>query len=1088
MKEREITARIVSTLTLRVNKGKVTGELLQQADVIFSDLPPGLRDNYYNGKQMWTGVFDSKTGKMSGRFECRDPVLEFPDYVSGGAKTGRWEGVLKSPNFAAGAFSFDSPNAAKNWNWQAGSGAQSKLPDLVVAQFTCEREEKNDRANKRWEFWRMRAVIRNAGSGDVPSPFRVQLEGAPPPAASERWLKFSRLVPIKESPLSAGKETVVEWTTLPTSTAQITPLPVNAVALRVVVDPDNAVKEGNENNNRKTLLRLSCPPHAPLVASGPVNANKEVKWVEVPEPEDGTNYRDTLSRLTRKSLPPHAQNDLTNLLNRIKQRKQDYAAAALLKKELDTALRQADNHLDNAIDRLSNAENAMKNIETAVNKAKTIEDIYGIVSLIGGLGKAALQKLCVNPKFQSAVGKLAGKSPKDIMQLERLLKSYGAELPSNLQTMAHTVDKARREAVAEALNKLGLTKASDEALKDIALVEKGQVKLSGSAAEVFDFKGGKWMAKDLEFKNGKWFAKTFKGGTEVLEEVKWKGLGSDVDVWVSGADRVDFLKKVEQYTSDRLTRNSLKGVEAAGDVKVNAFTKNLGRLDVSKPNDLFRWRKEVSSISYLREQSAYRTYGSQVLARVLTRETVPAMTRLDGVDIVYEMAHRAEMAVKNGSLSGPAVFKEIAKSYERGYAGLQIASRADDALRNFDYDAYSRLLPDKGKLLDKELYEKAQDVVKKGGSDRAAAEEMLARIRNLKNEASRIDATIQPLQPNRRYVSDYGKRLLDAERTGKASLLPTSSGGRGILADMGVDLARRQWADDLYLPTWQYAGLDPRRALRYAGFGLLDTVFNPITYTGLGLVGLAHRLGLWDSPIHEDVQKAAESVTGGAKDSLLKAEEWWQKLASTFAKLRPPDDLFRDMDESLKAIPAEFRCRYEHLAKSDLTELDDDYRKLHRFVSRVQEIREEFSREAALNLIAEDMDLRGLPEKIRMTENAFNLAVSRYSGLKPSSNETTLTPEKTPEEFAKKYPDAFKAWTERERLREELTELKAHHTAAVDAHKFAQKYLPDSWKFSDLAKSLSKDVDWEGMDDRIISYLEAMRETVSRFRNIGSPQ
>jgi hypothetical protein len=114
--EFSVTAHIKAHLTLSVIKGKVAGNLVQDARLGYQ--PENIAGEGHDvGDQSWEGKFDPATGLFSGTFK----VIGFPEGLSG-VDTGRWEGSA-SPRQAdefTGTFTFDNagPIRAK-WKWKA---------------------------------------------------------------------------------------------------------------------------------------------------------------------------------------------------------------------------------------------------------------------------------------------------------------------------------------------------------------------------------------------------------------------------------------------------------------------------------------------------------------------------------------------------------------------------------------------------------------------------------------------------------------------------------------------------------------------------------------------------------------------------------------------------------------------------------------------------------------------------------------------------------------------------------------------------------------------------------------------------------
>ncbi len=175
-----------------------------------------------------------------------------------------------------------------------------QLTDLVVRTFTIDARQN---AEGEW-YWDAPATIVNTGA-DMSQRFDLKLEVLDiwnqGPDAKWRGMAYSR---TSHPPLKSGQKTTIHWRTdTPTATAN-RPNLVHHVhrAVRVVVDPDDHIREAVETNNIKTLWRLSCDKE--VAEDAPLTS---VVWAETEPHSDRASFDDFARLISDKDVESRKQ-------------------------------------------------------------------------------------------------------------------------------------------------------------------------------------------------------------------------------------------------------------------------------------------------------------------------------------------------------------------------------------------------------------------------------------------------------------------------------------------------------------------------------------------------------------------------------------------------------------------------------------------------------------------------------------------------------------------------------------------------------------------------------------------------------------
>lgn len=130
------------------------------------------------------------------------------------------------------------------------------LSDLIVNTFGIEPYDGKDVNGNPKNAWRVRAEVKNVGSGLAMERFRVELGRRSRFDASEYAIADSRTYLQRLHP---GDTVVIEWDTS-RQTDQTSPpnITKDDTEIWIKVDTDNVVLETSEDNNQATVVRLDC--------------------------------------------------------------------------------------------------------------------------------------------------------------------------------------------------------------------------------------------------------------------------------------------------------------------------------------------------------------------------------------------------------------------------------------------------------------------------------------------------------------------------------------------------------------------------------------------------------------------------------------------------------------------------------------------------------------------------------------------------------------------------------------------------------------------------------------------------------------
>lgn len=150
------------------------------------------------------------------------------------------------------------------------------LPDLQIKSFAITRRD-----GASGDYWEITADILSAG-GDTPDRFNLRLEAVNALREGEPAFRPVTNGETSHPALAAGESATITWRTDRSTPTADRPNVITDLhrAIRVAVDPENAVEEADETNNVSALWRLSCAD--PVTITTP---KSEVIWVVLPEGE-----------------------------------------------------------------------------------------------------------------------------------------------------------------------------------------------------------------------------------------------------------------------------------------------------------------------------------------------------------------------------------------------------------------------------------------------------------------------------------------------------------------------------------------------------------------------------------------------------------------------------------------------------------------------------------------------------------------------------------------------------------------------------------------------------------------------------------
>ncbi|MBI2192571.1 MAG: hypothetical protein HYU36_11365 [Planctomycetes bacterium] len=739
-------------------------------------------------------------------------------------------------------------------------------------------------------------------------------------------------------------------------------------------------------------------------------------WVSITEPQ-GTAHpplmiplplRNVRRATCEEGLRSHPQAEaigrqLQALQSLILEQQQKIRKAHALKDDLDESLRIAESYLDNATYFLNASDKAAQEFEKAFEKAETAEDILGLLQLGMSLGKAGW-KILKNPKFQQKMNRALAGSPKDLMHFKRALSTRGGDLPRELLEKAAAVDDKRIEAVAEAM-------------KEMQLLPDKDIKFIGSAQERMNqFLG--------------------RGGPPK----KWNGLESDIDVEFVGrnAERAeDFKRLVADKMNQKLLDLKMKGIDDVGDLSINTFAGNLSQFNILEREGMTAWVHGVKRPAYLASKDAYRTYGGQRLAAYYgAAKDVKDSVRLDAVDgyeITREMAARAETIWKTKNRLDKKVFKDVRKHYERALLGME--------LRNGSTKPISEIMV---RINNNPLIREADRVVAAGTADRKLADRMMEAVRGL----DRTLGETPPMPQNRRAVFDYGKKILDIEKTGAPGLLYSPL--QRYQVRRALDEANRLWAEELQLPSWTDYSLAQEVAAE-AGLGLgglLKWAGNPITS------GLKEAAWYWMEPGEADLKDSRREIDS-AMNALLGAEKRWKILVETVEQLQLDQDLRNEWDrriqEGVEGIPAEARDCFELILNAQMQQMQEDFQDLVTAVDRMKQLRERFTRNEMLAELDNRPELNrligecnGQLERLEREQDKNRKIYGEYQAARSYGFRN----------FDRKTLEVVADYERIQAALDETAGKRAAAKAGLSAYARLEKILPAGLRFDDLAIAL----------------------------------
>jgi len=850
---------------------------------------------------------------------------------------------------------------------------------------------------------------------------------------------------------------------------------VPAWARQIVVDESVVPK-------RLDWLMELTVRQAPETSCPPVLVGKwfpgEIAWREEYVPYTNETHRTAhvVGRGTpltvvysRVDLGPEGFEAVEQLLDQLDERRATYAKAFQLKRDLDLTLHQAASALDEASDVFAGIDNIDEILAESIETMQTWEDCVGLIAL-GAMGlKMAVKQAAKSPAFRRQAAKLLGNSPTRLLAFDRALAVVGEQTPEWMAKTMDRLDRLRLESVAKTVNELGLAE---------------QIRLTGSGRKVFAVeaqvvKEGRVVstkviqtAEDLEELR----AGVTGGTVTVSMRVKspediaalrnagdWKGTISDIDIQIPHAEERRFLDRVTQTVNDAIKADTEVAWQGAiakvDDLEINTFTKNLAEVDISTAGGMKDYLGQLIRRRYLAQSGAYRTRGSQELARFYTRvETDPpvSLTGIDGADIVCEMTDRVEMIWNLQNAVDPKVFKDIYKDFERALVGADTARTNGTVLSDWkdSVKAAVEALPDTDPR--KALYQEAEELNKLLNApeptrsqklmDRARvlAESMVDRMKAMRAEAERMDFPAVP--PERKSVSDYGRMISRHQVTGQLDERLALTTLEQAKIHAGDRIATELLAEQIPLSRLTVAALDPRltAALGRTGFGQL--ALNPFT---LGFAaGVQLQRYFKDDRLMPKLETHAEEKAKAAAAHLRRAEELWGQLVPAVDQIKhmPPGDVSVQANQLLKGVPSDRRDCASVMMKSALADVVNEYHDVTGFVAHVQFLRTHLTADELRRLVADSLGLPTLNQQVQEANTQKDklyepiqqrLDAAYKRGLASSGYEGQAIME-SPE---------YQAYAAVRQRHEELSQTR-------DAYQQSLEVLPKGMAFVDLATAL----------------------------------
>lgn len=581
-----------------------------------------------------------------------------------------------------------------------------------------------------------------------------------------------------------------------------------------------------------------------------------------------------------------AVENLERLTDDLKRR---LAETTKLRKDWDDALARSVRHLNHAADYLVSFGEVEAVLERTAAQIQTVEDWGGYVGLCVALGRGAL-KLALKHLPVATLSK----SAKDVVNLRRALKAFGEDVPPWLEAEAPTLDSARRRAMRE--------------VRDQMAREGKRLEPIGSTAEAL-------------------------GDRPVTN---YKGIDSDMDFLLDPVDERAFKQRVVSKVNDELAAGGASvRITDPEQLRINAFTTNLSLIDIEDPANLASYLRQLHHPNYLGAKDAYRTYGAQKLALAATG--VPSEARaagqivrfdpVDGADIAYEMATRAEILWRNKTYLDPLVFKDLTKTYERAVKGYNLArggQSVEMAAGTWKEASESLVGAQQAALL-----RQAKPYLDGSAGvppSRELAESMMQHLRVMKGELPNLP--LHPPGSARTFVQRHTWDLLDVEAGGSLSRTRlTSTLLPGVVPDAYVGRieealgkqARAQWSEEL-------------------GIGrLLGESIRPPAEASVA-AALLEGAAVWGNPIANAFRAfGRELIDTSASEGSIKwnldqvvealaaSDELWDKYLDAALGLEracgQDGDLMRMAEEALADLPPNKRDCVERLVKSRLEEL-----------------------------------------------------------------------------------------------------------------------------------------------------------------------
>lgn len=727
-----------------------------------------------------------------------------------------------------------------------------------------------------------------------------------------------------------------------------------------------------------------------------------------------------------------------------------YDEAAQLRRQLEAQLQEAEKYLDQAAAAFLNLEQMERDFAATLDKARTAEEWLGLAELGAGLLKGGLSAGIKAALKSGKYDDLFLKSPHLAVTIRRWLLSQEVELSPKLAKAFREMDRARLEAVVETLNSISV---GNERLSKY-------VKVTGSGAEVIEI-GGDGVARI----NDRAFRRLTDGSFEVNTEVtRFRGPDSDFDLQVPGEFEEQFNREFTPLVNAKLEAKGIGKISKPGELKVNTFSQNLSVYNLDTPAGAAQWARSVSQPGYLANPDAFRTSGAQKLADGLTWvEKNPAgaeilfkteLSGLDGADLAYEMANRAELIGKTGAGADPQVFSDIVKAYERAKYSQHIATTVKSGRTvEFNTALYEKFRKELEEA--DSLYKQAKELKAKVGADAELAQELLKELRSLKKEVAGLKFEVTP---GRNFASRYGRALTDLEESGQVPGDFLLTGIEKAAPLQAVRQANRRMAEDLQLFKWLGAATDQRLTSPLIGGGILEAIGSPwatIVTTGAILSPNVEKT-------YDQLIKDAVGPVRKARDNLLAAEKTWSWLQSLVLSDAPGA---MKLDAPKGASPDEKDC-FERLAKAELESIDRQYRELAAFVYRIKVLQARFNRAQMTETArVEYLKIPDLDIERTKAEDELGTAIMRWVERmdRRGSHEDLMRDAKT---FS---PEKFKEIALREAMlgrrapgeldRVIMAQARYHKAVttqqvAYETYRELGRRLPASLTFRDIAKNL----------------------------------